>query len=268
MRLIGVGDNTVDTYLHLGKMFPGGNAVNAAVMASRSGHTASYLGWLGDDRAGHLILDALSEEGVDTSRCRMIDGPNAFCEINLVAGERVFGTSSAGVRTQIHLTADDYEFIARHDIAHTGIYSALDDQLPRLADSAPRLSYDYSDESGKQTLTNTLPYVTIAAVSAPDLSGEEVEAFLKWAYALGPEIVLLTQGENGAFAYNGDRVVYQPVIETDVVDTLGAGDAFLTRFLVSYYSGTGLEESLNLAAAAAAKNCKIYGAFGHGIPIA
>jgi len=241
--------------------------VNAAVMACRFGHAASYLGWLGDDRAGHLILDALREEGVDTSRCRMIKGPNAFCEINLVDGERVFGKSSAGVCTQIHLTPEDYDFIARHDIAHTGLYSGLNSQLPRLAKAAPRLSYDFSDESGKQTLTNTLPYVTIAAVSAPDMSGEEVEAFLKWAYALGPEIILLTQGKNGAFAYNGDRVVFQPVIETDVVDTLGAGDAFLTRFLVSYYSGTGFEESLKLAAAAAARNCKIHGAFGYGIPI-
>ena len=65
MRIVGVGDNTVDKYLHLKMMFPGGNAVNVPVLARRYGHDASYIGWLGDDTYGHLILDALVAEGLD-----------------------------------------------------------------------------------------------------------------------------------------------------------------------------------------------------------
>ncbi len=63
VRVIGVGDNTVDRYLHLGRMFPGGNAVNVAVHARRLGHEASYIGWLGTDRYGRLLLDGLAAEG-------------------------------------------------------------------------------------------------------------------------------------------------------------------------------------------------------------
>jgi len=267
MRLIGVGDNTADVYLHMGRMFPGGNAVNTAAFASRFGHQSSYLGWVGRDRAGKLILDALQAEGVDTSHCRQVDGSTAYCEIDLVDGDRVFGESDPGVRLQIRLTESDLEFIAEHDLVHTSIYSGLEQQLPQLAASASRLSFDFSDESNIDTLTKTLPYVKIAAISFPGQTSVEVENLLEWAHARGPEIVLVTQGESGAFAYNGDRVVFQPVVEIDVVDTLGAGDAFLTRFLVTYYSGADLETAMQGAAHEAAEACRSYGAFGHGILI-
>jgi len=267
MRLVGVGDNTVDQYLHLGKMFPGGNAVNVAALASRSGHDASYIGWLGRDPRGQLILDALQSEGVDTSHCRVVDGPNAFCEIDLVNGERIFGRSDSGVCTQIHLTGEDLDFIAGHDLVHSSIYSGLENQLPQLASSSRRLSFDYSNDSTIETLTKTLPYVTIAAVSHPDLPAHEMEAYLRWAQQQGPELVLVTQGSKGAHACDGNSVVFQPVVEVEVIDTLGAGDAFLTQLLVSYYSGSKLKEAMHLAAHAAAETCGTYGAFGHGIPI-
>ncbi|MBN1266172.1 MAG: carbohydrate kinase [Anaerolineales bacterium] len=267
MRLIGVGDNTADHYLHLGKMFPGGNAVNVAALASRYGHQSSYLGWLGKDRAGRLILDALQSEGVDTSHCRVVDGITAFCEVNLVNGDRVFGRWDPGVRLEICLTEQDLDFITVHDLVHTSIYSGLEKQLPQLAVSAKRLSFDFSSDWTNSTLTKVLPYVTIAAVSFPDQPEEEVKNLLEWVYKQGPEIVLLTQGDHGAFAYNGDRVLFQPIIETEVVDTLGAGDAFLTRFLVGYYSGDDLGTALNKAAEAASQTCRTHGAFGHGISI-
>lgn len=46
IRIIGVGDNTVDTYIHLKKAFPGGNALNVAVLARRNGaDTATWDAW-------------------------------------------------------------------------------------------------------------------------------------------------------------------------------------------------------------------------------
>jgi fructoselysine 6-kinase len=70
--VIGVGDNTIDKYQDLRVMFPGGNAVNVAVLAHRYGHPASYIGWLGDDAHGHLILNVL--EGLDEKDDGMANG--------------------------------------------------------------------------------------------------------------------------------------------------------------------------------------------------
>ena len=73
-KLLGLGDNTVDTYVDRSLQFPGGNAVNVAVQAKRLGAQTGYLGCLGSDEAGMLLVDALRLEGVDTTRCRVRPG--------------------------------------------------------------------------------------------------------------------------------------------------------------------------------------------------
>ncbi len=67
MRLLGLGDNTVDTYVDQGTQYPGGNAVNVAVFAHRLGLAAGYLGCLGADAAGDLLLQALQAKKGSTS---------------------------------------------------------------------------------------------------------------------------------------------------------------------------------------------------------
>src|SRR5882762_4267185 len=144
-RILGLGDNTVDTYVDAGLQFPGGNAVNVAVLARRRGAQASYLGCLGDDEAGALIHAALQQEGIDLARCRRIAGANARALIAHNDGDRRFIGSSPGVRARYDFTDEDFAFIAAHDLTHTSIYSDLDAALPRIADAAPCLSFDFSE---------------------------------------------------------------------------------------------------------------------------
>jgi fructoselysine 6-kinase len=59
--ILGLGDNTIDTYVSSGEQFPGGNAVNVAVLARRLGARASYLGCWGDDEGGAILRAALLE---------------------------------------------------------------------------------------------------------------------------------------------------------------------------------------------------------------
>jgi fructoselysine 6-kinase len=266
VRVIGVGDNTVDRYLDLGMMYPGGNAVNVAVLAHRYGHPASYLGWLGDDAHGHLILGALRAEGVDTSHCRMVQGSNAYNDVSLVDGDRVFGAYDHGVGAAIALAAEDLHFISQHDVTHTSIYSHIERDLERLGRASQYLSFDVSDRRDRNYLSGILPWVNLALVSYPGRSGSETEDFMRWMLAQGPDLVLATQGKEGAMVCDGRKVHRQGTVETDVVDTLGAGDAFAARFLVEYLGGAPIPVAMEAAAASAAETCAHHGAFGHGVP--
>lgn len=78
VRVLGIGDNTVDIYVDQGVQFPGGNAVNIAVLTRRIGADAAYLGCIGNDFLGDMIHDALVAEGIDISHSRRIDGPNSW----------------------------------------------------------------------------------------------------------------------------------------------------------------------------------------------
>ena len=266
--IIGVGDNTVDCYLHLGKMFPGGNSVNVPVLAHRYGIEASYLGWLANDTRGNLLKTALEEETINLSHCRMVTGENAYCEVNIEAGERVFGQYSEGVCDQIKLTEDDFAFIGKHSLTHTSLYSFIEPFLPALKEASRKLSFDFTSDWDKEYLAQYAPFVDIAILSSQADTLDENRAMMAWIADLGPSIVIVTGGEQGALVYDGKNYHTQPIVPAGhVIDTLGAGDAFAARFLVEHLKETPLPQALNLAAASAAETCGYYGAFGHGMTL-
>lgn len=268
VSVIGVGDNTVDRYLHLGKMFPGGNAVNVAVHARRMGCRAAYLGWIADDAHGWLVYDALKKEDVDISRCRLVSGQNAFCEVNLKDGDRVFGEYSEGVCTQIALGNEDLAFISLFDLVHTSVYSHLDSQLPTLSQISRFLSYDFSQEWDMEFFGKIFPHIQLALISNPDGNVISNEEIINFSRSIGNVKLLITSGQQGALFFDGNLTYPQEVIRSNkIVDTLGAGDAFAARFMVDYLNGIPVTKALGNAADAALLACMDYGAFGHGSPI-
>ena len=93
---------------------------------------------------------------------------------------------------------------------------------------------------------------------------------------LGPRFVSATAGAEGCIAYDGERYYRQlanPV--TDMKDTMGAGDSFLTSFLMCYLDSAkrgedgaeAIERALDFAAGFASTVCGMEGSWGHGAPI-
>ena len=267
VRLLGIGDNTVDIYLTEGMQYPGGNAVNVAVQARRCGAQASYLGCLGTDRLGDLLQESLVAEGVDVSHVRRIDGANSWSRIRHDGADRKFDGSNPGVRGRYGLGPADDAFIAAHEVVHTSVHSALDGEMARIKAAARRLSYDYSEHWERPGVTETMRHVDIAFLSAPRRSIAECEKLLRWCAAQGPSIVVLTRGAEGASALSAGRIVLEPVHPATVVDTLGAGDGFIAGFLLGNAGRLDLPQCLARGAAQAALVCASKGGFGHGIPI-
>lgn len=265
-RILGLGDNTIDTYVSAGLQFPGGNAVNVAVLCRRLGIEASYLGCLGADEGGAILAAALQAEGIETSRMRRVDGPNARARIAHDNGDRRFIGSIPGVRGRYDLVAADFACIAAHDLVHTSCNSDLDPELPRIAGHAPRLAYDYSEKWTDARLAATLPHVDIAFLSAPRLDGAQCAALARRCASGGPAVVVVTRGAAGALGLADGELREQGVAPTTVVDTLGAGDGFIAGFLVAHLGGADLGASLAAGAAMAARVCTWQGAFGHGRP--
>lgn len=81
IRVIGVGDNVVDKYMHTKTMYPGGNAFNFSAYASMLGASSSYMGVFGSDEAAQLVQATARELGIDTSHCRVEEGENGYAMI-------------------------------------------------------------------------------------------------------------------------------------------------------------------------------------------
>lgn len=265
MRIVGVGDNTVDVYVHLGRAFPGGNAVNVPVFCSRLGNEAAYVGCFGDDWAGDLLKRALADEGVDTTHSQTINEANAWSNIDVVDGDRVFVGSDGGASALIELRRGDLEFVSGFDLVHTSVYSHLEAQLPELKARSALLTFDFAQNWDESYLSSVLPNVDIAFFSAAKSSDSEVKEALAGVLAQGPSLAVATQGPKGAVAFDGKQFVQEHARPTTVVDTLGAGDAFIAGFLHSYSRAPELPGAMAAGAEKAAIACQHFGAFGHGI---
>jgi fructoselysine 6-kinase len=81
----------------------------------------------------------------------------------------------------------------------------------------------------------------------------------------GPQAVVLTRGD-GALGMDAQGTVIQPALPTVVVDTLGAGDGFISGFLTSMLAGGTLKDAMTRGAGFAAQVCGWQGGFGHDAP--
>lgn len=261
VTLLTLGDNVVDRYLERGVLYPGGNAVNVAVHGRRCGAGAAYIGAVGTDLAGRAVLDALVAEGVDTSMLRVVEGPNASADVRVVDGNRVFDHGDPGV-SRFVLTPADFAAVAAAAIVHTGECSMVEDQLPDISAAAPRLSFDFS-ERPHDYIAEHARLVDIAIRSLPLATVDEAVHEARRIQDLGPSLVAVTMGAGGAVALQGEQVVYAHAPAAPVVDTLGAGDAFIGRFLSGLIAGTPLTTLLGAATAYASSTCATFGAFGY-----
>ena len=266
MRICGVGDNVVDRYYIQKLMFPGGNAVNFAVHAQRSGMTSAYIGVIGTDSDGDLIKSSLQAEGVELKHLRVVEGPNAFATVQMDddGTNRKWGLCEKGV-SLFQLDSADLKYLGGFDLAHTGETSRLDSQLAEIRERVA-ISFDFSDRD-LEYARGVLPYVKVAAFSRSDADESEIARLLDTAHAAGVELVTITQGARGATVSHKGKMLFVPAVSVEAIDTLGAGDAFVSRLACRVLSGVSLAEAGKDAAQYSALICKTRGAFGHARPI-
>jgi sugar/nucleoside kinase (ribokinase family) len=100
MGIVAVGDNVVDCYLDSGHLYPGGNCVNVSVAVRRAGLASAYVGAIGTDMAGDVVHTALMDEGIELTRVRRVDGPNAYaCDTSTRTGTSVLGDRRSNLHT-------------------------------------------------------------------------------------------------------------------------------------------------------------------------
>lgn len=270
MKIICVGDNVVDCYVDQGVYYPGGNAVNVAVNCKRYGFDESaYVGIFGNDDKAEHIKWALSREGVTYDRSRTMIGESGQPRVNLTPeGDRVFigGPKNTVQHTvRLRLIQEDLEYISKFDICHTSCYSSLELELPNIKKYCS-ISFDFSNISDDEYLRNVCPNIDFGFFSGSDLSFDKIKKVIDTCHYLGTRIVGITLGSKGAIFSKDGEIFEQGIFETDVVDTMGAGDSFIAGFLSSYIKHEDMVKALDFAAKSAANACNFHGGFGYPHP--
>lgn len=273
---LGFGDNVVDKYEHIKTMYPGGNCVNFAVYAKMFGAKRSaYMGYFGNDAEAEHVMYALDDIGIETVKCKQLEGENGCARATLVDGDRVFlGSNEGGIRGKTPYVLDrfDLEYIRQFDFVHSGNYCFMEKELPKIHGAGVPISFDFSDDSEDSYYAEVAPTVDYAFCSF-DGTDEEAREHLKKIVSYGPKLAVASRGADGCILYDGQEYYVQKAVPIrEVVDTMGAGDSLITSFMVAYTDHlkkgitgeTAIRESLAAAAEFASKVCGMNGAFGYG----
>ncbi len=276
---IGVGLEEVTSF---GK-FLGGSSTNVAVAASRLGHRAATITRTGDDPFGRFVHRALQGFGVDDTWVTPVadlQTPVVFCEI-VPPDDFPLYFYRGPKAPDLHISADelDYDAIRAAEIFWITV-TGLSQEPSREAHlaalearsggtkSGPRttiLDLDYrpmfwdSPADATAQIAKALPHVTVAvgnteecrvAIGEPVGSEMDPAALAQALRDAGVDLAVVKQGPLGVLGVRGQESVVVPPVPVDVVNGLGAGDAFGGALVHGLLTGAPLADMLAGANAA------------------
>lgn len=261
MKLVCLGDNCIDFYDADGKGYPGGNPVNVGVYTCRLGGEAAYIGAVGTDPNGKLLLEALAAKGVDVSRVQVCPGTTAVTHVSMVEGDRVFGDYDEGVMADFRLREEDFSFIREHDMAVCALWGHVEHHLARIRAMGVPVAFDCSDRPDGPEASVAIPSSNIVFFSDDSSEDEALQSKLRDVFAKGPELVVATRGSRGSLAFDGTDFYAHGIVNCPVVDTMGAGDSFIAGFLYAHMRGASVPACMESGANCSAVTIGYFGAW-------
>ncbi len=238
----------------------GGKGSNMAAGAARLGADSTFLGKIGRDGFGESFINLLKEEGVNHRNVLYSD------TLPTAVGFIIF--SSKGTNSIVIDIAANGDFLPVDIEANKRVIESSDVILSPLeipletALAAAKLAR----QSGVKTILNPAPAVNLSGHDLSDifvLTPNETEGRICLGLApddaisdtevagqlldLGAENVILTVGERGAIWTSGAGSKAFPALKVDVIDSVGAGDAFNAGLAVGLSENRPLTEAIALA---------------------
>jgi len=250
----------------------GGVVANFCVGVARMGVKSGFMGSAGDDPNGHEVMQNFKSHDIDVS--------HFFLKKTTKTPVNIIVVDSHGSRQILQdpymernvLKADEIipEYVAKADIFHTdavNIESAR--KCMRIAkETGKRVSFDLERHVAVYGLNAIRDLLEMTNILLPNRRGaleltkeKDVRKAARKLLSFGPEIVLITLGEDGSLLVTAQGEHRIPIYKVEnVVDTTGAGDAFNSAFVSCIYKGMKPMEAADFASAVAALSVTKVGA--------
>lgn len=249
----------VDKLTHL----VAGNAANNAIGASRLGlKTAIYVN-VGDDNSGKQIVDRLKQEGVDQSYIAINkDWESNYSAVLNFQGERTIFVYHQAWKYQLP-DLDHARWVYFTSLSPTFTSSNIVDQLvDYLQRTGAKLLYNpgtYQIQAGikkkPQLLTLTELFIVnveesekILGVREKGKVASKIKKLLKGLHDLGSKMVVITDGKEGSYGYDGTRYYQLSIFPAKLVEMTGAGDAYATGLMCGLFYGQDLPDAMRWGA--------------------
>jgi fructokinase len=239
---------------------PGGSPYNVAIGLARLGNQATLLARLSGDAFGRQLRSHAEANGVDLSLAVEASEPSTLAVLSLDAAHNAtYDFYRTGTADWQWSAAEMGQIPADTGWVHTGSLASwispgaevIESRLTELASSVvsfdpnirPLLLTDHAAAVGR--IERLVALSTVVKASAEDLEwlypDEAIPDVLHRWRALGPSLVVVTDGGRGAHAMSGDGQPFTVAArQVTVVDTVGAGDAFMAGLINALEREPGL----------------------------
>ncbi|WP_217646073.1 carbohydrate kinase family protein [Collimonas sp. OK307] len=248
--------------------YAGGTVANVACAASRLDVVTGAYGRVGADSTGDFLRAEFHRDGVDTRYLRSITGAASANALIIVDGCGEKAMVYEPMAGRVLDAATLAQAVGESRVIHAMPYDLDEFQdLSKLAqDAGSMVSIDIESAmiatprhfnvllaSSNIVFMNEKNFSTILR---KPVTSENVRQLL----TLGPAMVVITRGAQGAIAVSRSETIEQSVFAADVVDVTGAGDCFIGAFIAAMLERQTLAEATRFACAAASVAVTVVGA--------
>lgn len=256
----------------------GGPAGNSTAAAATLGMSAAFIGTVGDDADGRMILETFSRQGVDSSMVAIRKGATsaiAYLWIDEKTGARSCAWTREGLAelSADEITPEIADAIRHAKVLHLDGHNAEGAIAAAKIAKAAGVTVMYDAGTIRSGMEEILPLadllicsgefaVSVAAgresLITDGYTEEEVEAAVRTLYAkYHPAVCGATMGVRGSMCFDGENMVRCPAFPVEkVVDTTGCGDLFHTGFAVRWLETHDLLDCQRFGAAVSAIKCR------------
>ncbi|WP_312098876.1 carbohydrate kinase [Niallia sp.] len=233
---------------------PGGAPGNVLVALSCLGMQTEFIGCRGSDYFGELLVSTLQDKGVQTNGITYSDVKTTLAFVHIdQQGDRSFDFyRQPGADMMLSKNDIDFSLISNARILHVGSISMTSEP----SREATLIALNYAKEhnkiisfdpnlrpllweslvEAKKHIETVMQFADIVKVSEEELEFitgiREISLGAKQLYKMyNLQLLFVTMGEKGSYAYGKDGLVFVPGIAVKAIDTTGCGDAFIAGAL-------------------------------------
>ena len=270
--IIGWGALNIDRLCHVNAFAPsdgetfvnyetkscGGSAANTIIGMAKLGLNTGYIGKVGSDSNGKMMLDYLKTNNVDTNHLIKGDGETGevIGFVDNIGNRKLYVTPK--INDTISNKEINREYIKNTKILHLTSFVGLNPEDPSIQTQMELLDELQDDiiisfdpgmlyvNRGSEFMDKLISYTDILLINETELLMTTKKDTLKEAVSeisSRVDILVVKRSTKGSFIKKGDEEYNIGIFEVDAIDTTGAGDAYNAGFLYGLINDYTLEES-------------------------
>ena len=238
-RAIAMADNCIDVYYKLDRYYLTGNSIDFAMNYHDLGGDVTEMTILGNDVFALALEERLRDKGIPLRILKRSNRPTGIATMDLVDGDKKHLHFEGNAMEEIILLEEDIRFAQEFDIVYAERWSHIERYAQEMKKPGQIWVYDFSKRLEQPVNEEILPFIDYAFFSY-EADDAYIRFFLKSCQGKSTGTVVAMLGEKGSLAYDGE-FHFLPAFETDVVNTVGAGDSYIAAFTYGVSLGEDVE---------------------------